>query len=154
MPARQESKRSYSLLMHSCWAGLTNNQTVKPSLNLGFWNERESLDWYFDHANGELVARVFPPDMFTLQMICILDQLFGFSQIAGFHWIEVWFFVWDQHLLFSFLNSCCEMSFKRIHINFATVTSSRTRNSIFCVKVFEVRYHGWCNRGSEWTVRM
>ena len=62
-PVRQESKRSHSLLMHSCSAGSTNNQT---------------FDRYFDHAKGELLARVFPPDMFTLQMSCLLDQLLGF----------------------------------------------------------------------------
>ena len=68
--------------MHSCWAGLTNNQTVKPSLNLGFWNERESLDRYFDHANGELVARVL--ETFSQNFLCWnLRWVLGCDPISG-----------------------------------------------------------------------
>ena len=88
-PAGQESKRSYSLLeTEACWAGeqtklfsvdtlllgrmneQSNNQTTLDLVCV--WNERGSKNLDFDHANGELVARVFPPDMFTLQMFCIL----------------------------------------------------------------------------------
>ena len=36
-PVRQESKRSYSLLMHSCAAGSTNNQTTRANFEFCFW---------------------------------------------------------------------------------------------------------------------
>ena len=52
-------------------AGRTMNQTYfdfQTQFDFAFGMKEKKFDRYFDHAIGELLARVFPTDIFTVQI--------------------------------------------------------------------------------------
>ena len=75
MPARQESKRSYSLFMELPRAVFSfgpaqsrmNEQSNKSLLKL-VWNEREIMIGILIMPTENLCAEFFPPDMFIFLM--------------------------------------------------------------------------------------
>ena len=122
-------------------AGWTINQTnlnLKPNLFL-LLEWKRKFDWYFDYATGNFWP-IFPQDIFT-------DQI-SRSQIDGNHWIEVWFFVWDQVTSKSVWFDC--LPWRKLWIQFFVSLSSQASIVWFSWPFFSRFNHGfskcfnWC----------
>ena len=115
-------------------AGWTINQTKfefqKPSfVFVSEWKRK--FDRYFDYATGNFWP-IFPKDIFT-------DQI-SRSQIDGTHWIEVWFFVWDQVTSKSVWFDC--LPWRKLWIRFFISLSSQASTCVIIV-TFLHRVQSW-----------